>query len=125
MPITDKTRYSPDWPEIRSRILKRADYKCEWCGAQNYKTHPDTGAKVVLTIAHMDHTPEHNEEWNLRALCQRCHCRYDSPFRQQNILIRRLQKENDDIMTKLIEIGTKYLKLKQKYDQHVGREKNE
>lgn len=33
---------------------------------------------VVLTIAHMDHVPEHCEPENLRAWCQRCHLRYDA-----------------------------------------------
>ena len=33
---------------------------------------------VVLTIAHLDHTPENCEPENLRAWCQRCHLKYDS-----------------------------------------------
>jgi 5-methylcytosine-specific restriction endonuclease McrA len=33
---------------------------------------------VVLTIAHLDHTPENCEPDNLRAWCQRCHLRYDA-----------------------------------------------
>lgn len=32
---------------------------------------------VVLTIAHLDHTPENCAPENLLALCQRCHLRYD------------------------------------------------
>lgn len=40
--------------------------------------------KIVLTIAHLDHTPENNDPANLRALCQRCHNRYDQPNRQLN-----------------------------------------
>ncbi len=34
--------------------------------------------RVVLTIAHLDHDPTHNDPENLRALCQRCHLRYDA-----------------------------------------------
>ena len=34
--------------------------------------------KIVLTIAHLDHTPENNDPSNLRAWCQRCHLRYDA-----------------------------------------------
>lgn len=34
--------------------------------------------KVILTIAHMDHDTTHNDESNLKALCQRCHLRYDA-----------------------------------------------
>ena len=33
---------------------------------------------IVLTIAHLDHHPENCEPDNLRALCQRCHLRYDA-----------------------------------------------
>lgn len=33
--------------------------------------------EIVLTIAHLDHTPENCDESNLKALCQRCHLRYD------------------------------------------------
>lgn len=33
--------------------------------------------KIVLTIAHLDHTPENCAEENLRAWCQRHHLAYD------------------------------------------------
>jgi len=33
--------------------------------------------RVVLTIAHLDHTPGHDEDANLKALCQWCHLNYD------------------------------------------------
>ncbi len=33
--------------------------------------------KVVLTVAHLDHTPENCDDSNLLALCQRCHLRMD------------------------------------------------
>jgi len=38
---------------------------------------------IVLTTAHLDHNPENNEEENLKALCQRCHNRHDTPHRIQ------------------------------------------
>jgi hypothetical protein len=31
----------------------------------------------VLTVAHLDHTPENVHPANLRAMCQGCHLRYD------------------------------------------------
>lgn len=34
--------------------------------------------RVVLTVAHLDHTPEHCDPENLRALCQLHHLRHDS-----------------------------------------------
>lgn len=39
---------------------------------------------IVLTIAHLDHDINHNNFSNLKALCQRCHNRYDVGFRKEN-----------------------------------------
>ena len=39
--------------------------------------------EIVLTIAHMDHTPENCEPQNLKALCQRCHLDYDKQHHAQ------------------------------------------
>jgi hypothetical protein len=39
--------------------------------------------RVVLTVAHLDHTPEHCEDENLKALCQRCHLVYDAKHHAQ------------------------------------------
>ncbi len=86
MPISpeNKARYPANWKEIRAHILTRAGHKCEWCAAVNYEPHPISGSKVVLTIAHLDHAPEHNHESNLAALCQRCHLRYDAKHHAVN-----------------------------------------
>lgn len=80
MPIKEcnKDRYPDNWKEISEFIrFERADNKCEECGAVNYEPHPDTGSRVVLTVAHLDHTPENCDPDNLKALCQRCHLHYD------------------------------------------------
>lgn len=78
MPIRpeNKARYPENWKEIRADILKRADNRCEFCGIKNY-TIRENGSKVILTIAHLDHTPENCDYENLRALCQKCHNNYD------------------------------------------------
>lgn len=47
------------------------------CPAVNGSHHPVTGSKVILTVAHRDHTPEHCDDDNLFAACQRCHLNYD------------------------------------------------
>lgn len=39
--------------------------------------NPTTPIKIVLTIAHLDHDINNNDYSNLKALCQRCHLRYD------------------------------------------------
>ncbi len=78
MPI-DYSKYPNDWPEIRQTILTRADNKCELCGAGNYRPHPVTGSKVILTVHHIDHDITNNRPYNLMAACQKCHLRLDLP----------------------------------------------
>lgn len=87
MPIRpeNKDRYPRDWKHISRRIRERADYCCEFCGAVNGLPHPITGSKVVLTVAHMDHIPENCSDDNLKALCQRCHNRYDRQHRNSTM----------------------------------------
>ena len=61
MPIKpeNRARYPKDWKQIRAVILERAGHRCEGspdfpdCRAVNYEAHPETGSKVVLTIAHL------------------------------------------------------------------------
>lgn len=88
MPI-DYRLYPSDWHAISRRLrFERAGNRCEWCNAENYKTHPVTGSIVILTVAHLgiakpDGTPGSKEdlhdvrEANLAALCQRCHLNFD------------------------------------------------
>lgn len=109
MPIKDKSKYPSNWSEIRKEVLERAKNKCEWCFCDNYKPHPHTGAKVVLTIMHMDHDPGNNEMKNLLAACQRCHNKYDTQFRvlnrKKNNLRKEVKKEIiDELISKLMEM---------------------
>ncbi|MFC7514581.1 hypothetical protein ACFQUU_06155 [Herbaspirillum sp. GCM10030257] len=50
---------------------------------------------VVLTIAHLDHTPENCNPANLRAWCQRCHLRYDAEHHAKNSRATRRAKQNN------------------------------
>lgn len=91
MPIRpeNKSRYPADWPAISTAIKVRAGWRCECLGecgrdtcsgrCPNLHGQPahGTGSKVVLTTAHLDHTPENCDPGNLRAFCQSCHLRYD------------------------------------------------
>lgn len=89
MPIKpeNRARYPKNWKQIRAAILERANNRCEFCGVENHdiRWNPKTGkdARIVLTIAHLDHTPENCDPSNLRALCQRCHNHYDAEHRKQ------------------------------------------
>lgn len=89
MPIRpeNRSRYPKNWKQIREQILARANNRCEFCGVENHtmRLNPRTGreARVVLTIAHLDHTPENCVPDNLRALCQKCHNQYDAAHRAE------------------------------------------
>lgn len=85
MPIRKemRDRYPKDW-KLRSYFVRfiRARGKCEWCGAVHGEPHPLTGAKVVLTCAHVyDKRPEAASLLNLAALCQKCHNGHDAKDR--------------------------------------------
>lgn len=113
MPILpeNKKRYPKNWKEIREQILGRAGNRCEGvpgqkCGVSNgaivrrYQTQclrKFKDVKIVLTIAHLDHTPENNDHSNLRALCQQCHNRYDAKHRAKNRKERREARENHGV----------------------------
>lgn len=97
MPIRpeNKSRYPRNWKQIRASILERAHNRCEFCGVGNYamRLNPKTGkvARIVLTVAHLDHIPEHCDPDNLRALCQKCHNTYDAEHRAET---RKQTKKN-------------------------------
>lgn len=67
MPIGEK-RLRLEWPRPGSEW---------WCGEHGNAEFVRI-IRIVLTIAHLDHTPENCSLDNLRALCQRCHLRYDA-----------------------------------------------
>lgn len=48
--------------------------------------------RVILTIAHLDHTPENCDPENLRALCQRHHLAYDHDYHRANAQATRRAK---------------------------------
>lgn len=87
---SERRRYPPNWNAI-SRFIRfeRAGGRCECvgecglhtttrrCTERNGQPAKWANGKVVLTTAHLDHTPENVDHDNLRALCNRCHLRYD------------------------------------------------
>lgn len=106
MPIRpeNRDRYPPSWREISLRIRnERALGGCECtgqcgadhygrCPAQNNGRDPISGNRVVLTVAHLDHTPENCDDDNLLAMCQRCHNAYDAPERRAGMEKREREK---------------------------------
>ena len=52
--------------------------------------------RIVLTTAHLDHTPENCSDDNLASLCQRCHLNYDREIHIRNrAYFARLRKEKE------------------------------
>lgn len=109
MPIrpSEQARYPANWREISQRIKARAEHRCEGapgeptCRAVHGERHPITGSIVVLTVAHLDHQPENCSDSNLRAMCQRCHLRYDAKHHQKNAAVtRRTKKQNGELFAK-------------------------
>ena len=82
--------HSKEWKAFRASLIERAGNACEGtpmhpeCRAANGQPHPETGSKVVLTIAHMDHDETHADPERCRALCQRCHLKWDAKHHAAN-----------------------------------------
>lgn len=91
MPIRpeNRARYPADWDAISLAIKERSGWRCECEGECGRGTHDgrcpnrhrlpaySTGSTVILTTAHLDHTPENCDDANLKAMCQGCHLHYD------------------------------------------------
>lgn len=114
MPV-DWKKYPTNWREIRTRIIAISGGQCMCMGACGlHRTNPGprrcielngqpakwAKGLVVLTVAHLDHTPAHCSDDNLIALCQRCHLRYDQAHHQANARVtRRNKKATGDLFT--------------------------
>lgn len=109
MPISaeNRARYPSDWKAISRAIrFERAKGWCEFCQlAEHGQPHPVTGSIVVLTVAHLDHTPENNDPGNLAAMCQHCHNTYDAPHRRVNAARTRRAKAGIDDLFDPVGIG--------------------
>lgn len=117
MPIrpSERARYPRNWREISAKIRERDGDACRWCHAPNgervRRKLDDPGrwihecdylaivdgidwseaVKIVITVAHLDHTPENCDFGNLVALCQRCHLTYDAAHHARNARRTRRQ----------------------------------
>lgn len=116
MPI-NYSKYPPNWKtEIRPRILKRADNRCECCGLKNkaivysfiengirewkeeisqfdFDFFEPKEVKVILTIAHLDHDETNLEvkDDRLKAMCQLCHLRYDAKEKSKRKKLKNIK----------------------------------
>jgi len=91
--------YPTNWRKIVVEIRERARGRCECrgeCGL--HRTHPGprrcverqgkpaawARGMIVLTTAHLCHRKKCARRAHLRAMCQRCHLRYDARQRAAN-----------------------------------------
>lgn len=98
-------RYPPDWPAISLRIRDdRAGWQCECegqcglhrgrrCAEKNGQPAQFARGSVILTVAHLNHQPEDCRDENLKAMCQRCHLRYDRQHHKTSRLKEQGQGE--------------------------------
>ena len=115
--------YPVDWEEIAAKLKDEVGQKCEECGVPNHEwihrrldnpavwisaldeageaewywnveQYTEEPIQVILTTAHLDHDPSHNDRSNLRVLCQRCHLVYDSSHHVQNARRTRILKKH-------------------------------
>jgi hypothetical protein len=102
--------YPADWKAISAKVrFERAESQCECSGecglhrgrrCEEKHLEPAKWArgKVVLTVHHLDHHPEHCEDGNLKAMCQRCHLRCD---RQHHKTSRLKEQGQMDLLEEL------------------------
>lgn len=101
----NRHRYPSNWRQISDRIrFERAGGRCECrgecgrpdhyldfydgrCRARHGAIAPISGSRVILTVAHLDHTPENCDDNNLRAMCQGCHLHYDREHQDRKSVV--------------------------------------
>lgn len=112
-------KYPKDWAEVSLFVRARAGGRCECdgeCGVghaprrcieRNGHQAVYAKGKVVLTVAHLWKGPcrpchEKHEKCglpsHLKAMCQRCHLRYDLEHHQENARRTRAAKKKQRLM---------------------------
>jgi hypothetical protein len=101
--------YPKEWKAISAAIRARSGGRCKCageCGLHHERRCEETQAsaakwahgKIVLTVAHLNHNPADCHPENLKAMCQRCHLRYDRELHQRHSAeTRRAKKQNGEL----------------------------
>lgn len=100
-----KALYPKDWKTISLAIRERSGGRCECegeCGLHrnrrccelNGEAATYARGKIVLTVAHLNHIESDCDPSNLKAMCQRCHLRYDAPRKAREGKERRHAAKN-------------------------------
>jgi hypothetical protein len=97
--LPEDEAYMPDmfatYSDVYGKIHQEwSDEKDCWVQIRD----PYSYVKIVLTVAHLDHTPENCDFSNLKAMCQRCHLAYDAQHHAQSRYeTKRLGKVSHDL----------------------------
>jgi len=101
---SERAKYPATWRAISTAVKQEQGWKCggseryPTCRARHGERHPETGSRVVLTTAHLDHDPANSTRENLVAMCQRCHLTYDAQHHARNAAAtRRAAKRNGEL----------------------------
>lgn len=79
------SEYPAGWKEIAQRIKDASGWMCERC------KHPhelETGH--VLTVHHLDGNKHNCADWNLSALCQRCHLKIQGRVKMNQLFFAEI-----------------------------------
>ena len=74
--------YPANWKHIATRIKAAHGWKCERCGHAN-----DFASSHVLTVHHLDGDKANCADWNLAALCQRCHLKIQGRVKMRQLFM--------------------------------------
>lgn len=68
-----------EWPSLNPIAYREAREFADHANSENdgKDAEGNRWLVIVLTVAHLDHDPRNCDPANLKALCQRCHLRYD------------------------------------------------
>ena len=84
-PLPKKNEYPSNWEAIAANVKDKAGWRCERC-----KHRHDLATAHVLTVHHLDGDKANCEEWNLAALCQRCHLRVQGRVKMDQLFFMEI-----------------------------------
>lgn len=80
--------YPDNWKDIAAQVKANANNCCEACG------HPhDPTSGHTLTVHHLDNDKANCEGWNLAALCQQCHLRYQGRLNLSQLFFKFMPED--------------------------------
>ena len=74
--------YPKNWKEIADRIKLFNQWRCERCQHAN-----EHSSGHVLTVHHLDGDKSNCADWNLAALCQRCHLQVQNRVKMNQLFL--------------------------------------